>query len=793
LRKTGFERLAVCVLSLLFTAACFVEYLPPVKQVHLWSDIAGYHYPLQVFAFHALKEGKLPLWDASIYSGISFVGNVQAAFLYPPTWLMYLSAWSEPRLPFKVFEVFAFLHVWLAFVLCYLWLRGRTGKMASALGAAAFAYSGYMMYEILHPGVAWGMSWLPLGLWGIDEAADRRDWRPLWKLAVASAMAFLAGYPAAWLVSCAVSVAYALFSRAHVRAAVLSGLGIAASLLLAAVQLLPALDGRSVMFLEPKYGVGAWGWRAQLLSFFLPNWFNFNPAHPPAYEPGCLYLYLGIPLSFAIAWALWRDRSRTYIQPLAVAAMALLMANPPGLLIRIVERIPALEDTMQPFNFYSGVSIMAALITALGVDSFLKARPATRRSLPLWLTVLVGLLMAAWNWRQLRIWERGRAFPSHGKSLFLAAVVLVIFAIGLWAYRTLLGPGRIVMAALVLLLVGCDYKVFSAGRWFNAMNGDVDDLFDAKGIRGINSVASARLMLQRPFRIGLDEGASPYSTDLRYWNLATPQGFDPFLPAQYRTRIERWVKFKTNRLFFVDPKNEEMLHTLGVGFVISHEGMNNDPYLAKSPLFRLIGPDDSYYRVYEYLNARPAYHWEQERDGTAMPLNWSSSRREFDVESARGGRFILVEQFYPGWQARVDGRAIPIERWDGTFNAVQLPPGRHRVSFLYRPRSLYVGGVLTLLSLVGLALVIVSNRRSAIAATGDGGTAPHTPPSHGYGRPWPGLPKHESPAGSDSDPADPAASPAHPTSYRARTTSAGNDAPDPKPAPPDHDSASRWR
>ena len=165
------ERLLVSAMALVATYAFFYEYLPPFKRVHLYSDIEGYHYPLQRYAFQALKEGRFPQWDASIYCGISYVGNVQAALFYPPTWFLYAAVWRLPRIPFKAVEAFAFLHVWGAFVLCYLWLRGRTGKLPSILGAVVFACSGYMMFEFWHLGVVCAVPWIALGLWGIDEAA----------------------------------------------------------------------------------------------------------------------------------------------------------------------------------------------------------------------------------------------------------------------------------------------------------------------------------------------------------------------------------------------------------------------------------------------------------------------------------------------------------------------------------------------------------------------------------------------------------------------------------------------
>jgi hypothetical protein len=78
---------------------------------------------------------------------------MQAALLYPPTWMMYAAVWNLPRIPFKAFEVFTFLHVWLAFLPCYMWLRDGAGRLASLLGAAVFAWTGYMVYQVAGPGL----------------------------------------------------------------------------------------------------------------------------------------------------------------------------------------------------------------------------------------------------------------------------------------------------------------------------------------------------------------------------------------------------------------------------------------------------------------------------------------------------------------------------------------------------------------------------------------------------------------------------------------------------------------
>ena len=78
-----------------------------------------------------------------------------------------------------------------------------------------------------------------------------------------------------------------------------------------------------------------------------------------------------------------------------------------------------------------------------------------------------------------------------------------------------------------------------------------------------------------------------------------------------------------------------------------------------------------------------------------------------EVKTVSGSASLLVlsDLAYAGWEAEVDGRAAPILTADHALRAVFLPAGEHIVRFAYRPLSFTLGAIISLLSLVAIALL----------------------------------------------------------------------------------------
>jgi uncharacterized membrane protein YfhO len=73
--------------------------------------------------------------------------------------------------------------------------------------------------------------------------------------------------------------------------------------------------------------------------------------------------------------------------------------------------------------------------------------------------------------------------------------------------------------------------------------------------------------------------------------------------------------------------------------------------------------------------------------------------REFVADVEASALLVVGETWHSGWRCEVDGLPQPVVRANHAMKAVALGPGRHRVTFFYRPRSLVLGAFCSAVSL----------------------------------------------------------------------------------------------
>jgi hypothetical protein len=83
-------------------------------------------------------------------------------------------------------------------------------------------------------------------------------------------------------------------------------------------------------------------------------------------------------------------------------------------------------------------------------------------------------------------------------------------------------------------------------------------------------------------------------------------------------------------------------------------------------------------------------------------LSWLSMKEELlslELDAEGDGALILGQTYFPGWQARLDGREARIYPADHVFQGILVPRGEHHLELVYRPYAFRIGLWTSIISL----------------------------------------------------------------------------------------------
>lgn len=94
--------------------------------------------------------------------------------------------------------------------------------------------------------------------------------------------------------------------------------------------------------------------------------------------------------------------------------------------------------------------------------------------------------------------------------------------------------------------------------------------------------------------------------------------------------------------------------------------------------------------------------------GHATLQAWAPNQQAWQVQSADGGTFVLSQMYDPNWHALVDGKPVPVKEVNQVLTGVQIPPGVHKITLVYRPQAFTWGLATSGLSfLLWLTLILI--------------------------------------------------------------------------------------
>jgi hypothetical protein len=709
----------------------------PGDQVIAGNDLQHMFLQWWRFAVESLRAGELPLWNPFLFSGVPFLANPQPALLYPPVWLLLLLPAA------KVAGLLFALHIWLAGLGMYGWLRSESADRAGALfGAVVYAFCGYFAVRIFagHIGVVMTLAWTPTLLWAFHAALKRDRWTAAILGGLAVALAFLAGHTASLLYVLLVLGAYAMYKawlgwqRTHELQAgakpllycgvmLLSGVG------LAAIQLLPAWE--LVQFSvrqDTTYSFAAGqSWPpGYLLTLFVPNFFG-EPGHTGYWGDGVyeeMIFYVGVLTLVLILALAFRRPSRHRVVPflLALGGVGLLLAlGQYGILHRLAYNfVPLFKATRAPARAGFLFSFSAAALGGLLITTLRQEPGRVRWDLRAWvqgpgpwfgvilaaLVILAGFFVFALERDTSpdvgRLWH-----VANTVALFLLFFLLTLLLLGAWQSGRLSARwGALLAVGLVLLDLW--------GFWRYVIQPvPVEESAYWRIVSEITDNSEGRVL---PWGLGIFEHNKGMAREME-----NVFGYDPL-------ELERYHAFTTA---VADPRAKayDLLHAR---YLVASAGMDF-PEEAGAP--RLLDQRDGIW-VYERPTALPAA-WlvhqtevlesqllldrinDPEFDPQAVALlekdascdltdpdrpdsvrfyRRGNNHVELDVDAGGGALLVLSEPFYPGWQATVDGTPVPVFETDYVLRGVCIPPGRHQVVFSFSPSSLRIGALISLAS-----------------------------------------------------------------------------------------------
>jgi hypothetical protein len=160
---------------LIFAAAFWLPAIPWLSgAVTIPWDAKSQFYPPVQFLATSIAHGEWPWWTPNVFAGWPLICDPQSLLFSP---LHLLLAVSSSDIGLRSFDAVTFVYLFLGGVGILLFFRDRGWHAGGALVAAiAFTLGGSASARIQHTTEVISLSYLPLTLWLLGRALERRSW-----------------------------------------------------------------------------------------------------------------------------------------------------------------------------------------------------------------------------------------------------------------------------------------------------------------------------------------------------------------------------------------------------------------------------------------------------------------------------------------------------------------------------------------------------------------------------------------------------------------------------------------
>jgi hypothetical protein len=672
---------------------------------HIPFDLPSFHLPMAAFIERSIHRGVWPFWNPFEYCGTPIHADITAQLFYPPAWAAILvdQLTGGTRLLYWL-EWLGSVHMIVGGIGVYFLLRRfACSPLVSLYGSTVFQIGPFFVSQAEHLGAICTAAWFPIILLCIAHLAEQFDLRWLAGLALCVSMSVLSGFPAALIVSVALSGLFCgglIWSHfAKPRLLIFFATGCLLGTAIASIQLVPTIQLSTLSIASLRYkwlgNGGGLHWES-LASLVWPNYYGTFSAwdrtvYKLPYEVTFMYTfcgYIALGLLAASLFLLRRSRLLVISTALFVVSTIWMLGERTPVYPLVFKSLPHfVQNALYAEYALLGFSVFAALTAALVLAHFEPRMPR----------VLLVVLVAANSWNLIRTgankvllnsfpgsyavgsgWvDGGRSVPETLQALTGAETPPL--RIDLMSDVAPLEEGR---PGLFELFSATGDNPFLLLRYYH-LRGMFSDAPESSRKQHPRSLDNPLL---RAFNVGyvLDNGDAP--------NRELPSDQYASLP------------FRSVRVYKVHnplPRFYVRAHILRVRD--EQEALDK----VKSPAF---DPEDA--AIVEGLDDQ--WRPNDAAIGSVRVLNYGNNRLELDVRTSGRALLVTSESLYPGWTATVNGRPARILATNVAFRGLMVEAGESHVVMRYFPTGFIFSSVMTVLGLTLTVLLLTSSRRFQI-------------------------------------------------------------------------------
>lgn len=692
-----------------------------------------------------LRNGEWPLWNHLEAGGAPLLANYQSAVFWPLfLFHMVFDMWTAET-------VKMLLQLWFCGITAYVCARAlRLRRGPARLFSIALMLSGFCITWFYWPLPA-AMGMVPLVFLGTEFLVEQRYKKGFAILVIGASLILLAGHPENAFTASAGIGLYFLVRMAFVkptaaRFILTAGLALGAWILalgVCAIQIIPFFELvlNSITFhaggghqISQSAGLPLQGLVATIVPRFFGHAADSNFWNDGVDNSNTLsYIYIGAATFASIALLaapgkLCRTRKTQVIALLIPAACGLTMAleASSGILHKVV---------IWPFWYAAFPLFALPLLGAFGLEHWLSRRRSLKHLVApgaIVVVVIVAILTL---------------FHFHEPVLTMMRLKgYVLFQIAL-----------AVIAITAALTIAACYFFLRAPKlvsWGICVVVSLEMLFAARGTLPTtprehlfpNTPLTEYLQeLPHPTRINEQTAGVFPGVFFSYYDIEVLNMWDAISPRRcmwemmFKTGEDNWdnVRPLSSTRYYLfregagprsDNDSPEFRHRTTLDGIAVYEDPSAFPRAflvnrlevlpSEKALFKRLGnPDfDPLETVLTDVptEAHPAGNSQAKR-GKATILEWGPSTVKISTDSPQEAVLVLLDNYYPGWRASVNGREAEVFPAYYAFRAVRVPAGNSTVEIYYEPLSFKIGMVISVIALAGsaLAALIVLGRTSS--------------------------------------------------------------------------------